>query len=74
MAIYIPLIRRAAAEFVTNWNSHEIRKQPDKPHILGGESPNFFFNHPPAGYRDYRLPLDQELLGRLRQSVEAWGK
>ena len=74
MVVYMPLIRRTAAEFVDHWNTHEIRKQPDKPHIIAGESPNFLHRFPPDGYQDFSLPVDPELLGRLREPVERWGK
>ena len=41
MVVYTPIIRKTAAEFVNDWNTHQIRKQPNKPHIIAGESPNF---------------------------------
>ena len=70
IVIYLSFIRRTAAEFVEHYNNHEIKKQPDKSHIIGGESPNHFYNFPPDRYHDFGLSFDPELLGRFRESVK----
>jgi hypothetical protein len=70
MVIYLPFMRRTAAEFVEHYNNYKIRKQPDKPHIIGGKSPNHFYNFLPDKYHDFSLFFDPELLRRLREFVE----
>jgi hypothetical protein len=64
-------MRRITAEFVEHYNNYKIKKQPDKPHIIGGKSPNHFYNFPSDGYHDFGLLFDPELLRRLQKPVKA---
>ncbi|KAM0803128.1 hypothetical protein BDR22DRAFT_802080 [Usnea florida] len=69
LAIYLPTIRTEVTQFVDKWNTHNLRKQPNRPKSMQGK-PLALFYYPQDGIRNYGLSLDQPTLARLRQDVE----
>ncbi|KAF6238719.1 hypothetical protein HO173_003225 [Letharia columbiana] len=70
-AIYMPLIREACYEFVTNWNVHKIRAQKNRPHVTAGK-PWFLYAHPSAPAVECGSVPDPSLVDTLHQEVEAY--
>jgi len=73
LAVYFPVIRLQVEQFVDNWNTHQIRKQPYRPKTISGRPYNLFWR-PRAGIKNYGLEVDTEKLEELRRDVTDWGK
>ena len=73
LAIYFPTIRTEVTDFVDHWNTHPIRKQPNRPNSIQGR-PRILFSSPKEGIRNYGLAVHEPTLKRLGQDVEDWGK
>ena len=73
LAVYLPTIRTEVTQFVDKWNTHNIRRQSDRPKSMQGK-PLALFYYPKEGIKNYGLSLDQPTLARLRQDVEDYGK
>ncbi|OIW25505.1 hypothetical protein CONLIGDRAFT_497468 [Coniochaeta ligniaria NRRL 30616] len=55
--IYMPWIRTDFAAFVKLWNSHKIRKQANKPHVVDG-IPYSLYTLQGIRVQDFRVPLE----------------
>jgi hypothetical protein len=71
-AIYIPVLRAEVFSFVRTWNSHHIRKQSERPHVVHGK-PYMNYNHPSEGVFNHGSPIDCELLRELQKDVKEFG-
>lgn len=67
----MPILRDEVCHFVRTWNSHTIRKQPNRPNIVTGK-PYMLYNHPGNHVRNWGLEFDAELLHTIRSEVEDW--
>jgi len=69
----MPRVRHDFAEFVRLWNSHSIRKQRNRPHVVPGK-PYVLYHQPcPDTATDCRLELGQERLQQLQAIVDMDG-
>jgi len=73
LAIYIPLLRTEMQSFTRTWNSHRIRKQPNRPNVVAGK-PYVLYHHTSEHVRNYGLSVDMEQLKRLQNDVRDWGE
>jgi hypothetical protein len=72
LAIYMPLLRDAVHAYVELWNHHNIRKQPNRPNAVTGQ-PYILYHYPPEGVQSYEVPVDQNWISQLQQSMREWG-
>ncbi|KAL4732819.1 hypothetical protein BDV11DRAFT_210668 [Aspergillus similis] len=70
-AIYMPILRVQVTSFVRTWNSHNIRKQRNRPHQVTGK-PYMNYNCPAAGVQDHGIKFNMELLESLQDDVREW--
>lgn len=66
LALYMPIIREELLGFVEIWNSHTIRRQPNRPNHVAGK-PWLLFFYPEMGVQDYGLNIDLDQVERLTQ-------
>ncbi len=71
LALYMPILREEVYHFVRTWNSHTIRKQPNRPNILTGK-PYMLYNHPGDHVRNWGLEFDAELLRTIGSEARDW--
>jgi len=71
LALFLPIIRQDAIEYVENWNNHRIRLQRNRPNTIPGK-PFVLFNCPPAGAQDYGLSFNHERLSSIREPYSGW--
>ena len=64
-------LRQHIASFVHMYNTHAIRKQVSREFYLPSGKPNFLYNYPSDGIRNYSAPPDQSLL-LLIQDQLSW--
>ena len=72
LAVYLPTIRTEVAWFVDHWNTHNLRKQPNRSKAIQGK-PLMLFQRPKNGIRN----LDWAFMSqhtKLRRDVEDYGK
>jgi hypothetical protein len=69
-AIYMPMLRKDLHGFVQDWNVHNIRKQPNKPHSVSGKPNILYHQHP--GVSDYCKKPRVELVQELLQDVDGF--
>jgi hypothetical protein len=72
-AVYMPIVRQAAYEYMELWNIHKIRKQPNRPNAVVGR-PEQLYNDPADGIQSYGVPIDIEFAKNIEESMENWGK
>ena len=73
LIVYLPTIRTEVTQFVDKWNTHNIRRQSNRPKSMQGK-PLALFYYPKEGIKNYGLGLDQPTLARLRRDVEDYSK
>jgi hypothetical protein len=71
-AIFIPILRAEIFSFVRTWNSHYIRKQKNRSHVVHGK-PYMNYHHPPEGVYDHGIPVDSHLREELQKDVKEFG-
>jgi transposase InsO family protein len=69
--LYMDTLRQHIASFVHMYNTHAIRKQVSREFYLPSGKPNFLYNYPSDGVRNYSAPPDQSLL-LLIQDQLSW--
>ena len=69
--IYMPIIRKSIFTFVRTWNSHLIRKQSNRKHVVSGR-PTKLYNHN-KDVKDCGYVPDEAFLDELDQIASAWG-
>jgi hypothetical protein len=69
----MPIIRAECASFVDTWNTHTIRNQRSKPHIIPGVPDDLYFT-PDDDVLNYGETPDPEILARYEQLVADVGK
>ncbi|KAL4860412.1 hypothetical protein BDV12DRAFT_191720 [Aspergillus spectabilis] len=69
--IYMPLLRIQVTSFVRTWNSHKIRRQRNRPHLVHGK-PFMNYNFPPTGVQNHGIQFNQELFKSLQEDVQEW--
>jgi hypothetical protein len=72
LAVYMPIVRDATHAYVELWNHHRIRKQPNRPNAVSG-FPYLLYHYPPSGVGSYEVPISQEYISQLEESLEEWG-
>jgi len=72
LAVYMPIVRDATHAYVELWNHHRIRKQPNRPNAVSG-FPYLLYHYPPSGVGLYEVPISQEYISQLEESLEEWG-
>lgn len=70
--IYLPMIREEVYSYVSLWNTHSIRYQPNRPHLPHGKPIVLYFT-PPPGVPDYGVEPPHTMLQELQKSVCGWG-
>ena len=73
LTIYMPILRRALACWVSQWNRHRIRRQHNRPHVIPGQ-PWKLYHYPPQSVEDYRQPVRDEYLEGFKQDLSGLGK
>lgn len=68
----MPILRIQIVSFVRTWNSHNIRKQPNRPYLVPGK-PFMNYNFPPTGVQNQGIQFDIELFKSLQEDVREWG-
>jgi hypothetical protein len=69
----MPILRQEIQGFARMWNSHTIRRQPNRPNAVHGK-PYMLYNWPQAPVaRDYGLKPDLGLLSELEGQTAAYG-
>ena len=70
LAVYVPILRAVALDFVHLWNTHRIRKQPNRPHTVPG-LPHVLYHYPQAyGVEDFGPPVSQEAIDGFTALVD----
>lgn len=67
----MPILRREIPAFAHTWNVHKIRRQRSRPHCPTGQPVMLYFY--PEEAANYGLPVDHNLLERLRHETVHWG-
>jgi len=73
LAVYMPILRRALACWVSQWNRHRIRRQHNRPYVVPGQ-PWKLYHYPPQFVTDYRQPVRDEYLTGFKQDLNGLGK
>lgn len=73
LAVYIPLLRTDMQSFVRTWNTHRIRKQPNRPNAVAGK-PYVLYHHPPEDIKNYGIRVHAQTLETLQKDVQDWGE
>lgn len=66
----MPIIRYEFTEFVRLWNSHHIRKQRNRPHVLSGKPWILYHMYDPNEATDYRIPLNRDKWDKLQHLAQ----
>ena len=69
-AVYLPIIRELAFQFVRIWNVHRIRKDKRRPHSVSGK-PHILFWYPDV--EDQGIPIDKDFVDRMIEATDDWG-
>ncbi len=72
-AIYLPILRTQIQSYIRTWNTHRIRKQPNRPNAIAGK-PHKLYHRPPLLVQNYGLSVHAERLDQLQNDVRDWGK
>src|SRR5271169_3909825 len=72
LAIYMPLVQDAVHAYVELWNHHTIQKQPNRPNAVTGQL-YILYHYTPDGVQSYKVPVDQNWISQLQQSMGEWG-
>lgn len=73
LAIYMPIIRAAAFEFVKQWNYHYIRKQKNRPYVKHGR-PYVLYTHPElSGGKPCGIKVDPTVLQPFQEVLADCG-
>jgi hypothetical protein len=70
--VYLPILRSKIARFVSDWNSHKIRKQKNRPNLATGQ-PFMNYYYPAEGIRDYGYVPNPVKLAELRNFFARYG-
>ena len=73
LAVYLPTICTEVTHYVDEWNTHFLRKQPNRPKSISGR-PITLFYRPKLGIKNYSLSLHRPTLAQLRRDVEDYSK
>ena len=73
LAIYFPTIRTEITHYVDKWNTHPIRKQPNRPNSMQGK-PYRLYHSPGPGIQNYGLSIHAPTLDRLYHDVADYSK
>lgn len=72
-AIYVPIVRKETHAFVRLWNSHKIRKQPNRPNVISRQ-PVKNYLYPDSHVQNLGINPPVELLQIMQKDVEEWGE
>jgi hypothetical protein len=71
--LYMPIIRHEIEGYVQTWNSHDIRKQNNRPNATVGK-PQYNYYYPPNGVDHYGQPLNRAIVDGVAEDLSEWGK
>lgn len=72
LAIYLPILREEIMEFVNLWNTHSIRKQSNRPHVVPG-IPHVLYHYPHlSGGVQCGTYVDPELLKPAQEDLQGF--
>lgn len=66
----MPVIRTELAEFVRVWNSHYIRKQRNRPHVVPGQPWTLYYQYDAAQVQSFAEVIPEERLRTLQDLFE----
>jgi hypothetical protein len=69
----MPVLQWHIPSFVRTWNSHAIRKQNNRPHVVHGK-PFMNYYYPGTGVQNAGSEVNNDTLGMLWNDVKDWGK
>lgn len=73
LAIYIPILRQEVQGFARMWNTHTIRKQPNRPNAVHGRPVMLYFYPQDSCTQNYGLKPDPQLLKELTDQTASYG-
>lgn len=73
LAVFLPILRNAAMEFVHVWNHHRIRRQNKRPNSVEGTPWVLFHNPEMSGHEHCGYPVHEETLSQLASTLYDFG-